>query len=150
MKILRFADGNPNIWKLSGECKIFIVLVRSLWLHASFFRRTKDSNPFAISSAVPHNPGCPGPSELSRLISWQSPGQGDPHRSNRNLRLVHSRYSNVRTGAVLSVFHWAYRHSMPLPHSSSGSPHRYRYRQDVRIVRMCSLSICVPLIFYTP
>ena len=37
MKILRFADNTPYIRKLIGERKIFITLVRSLWLHEVFF-----------------------------------------------------------------------------------------------------------------
>jgi len=37
MKILRFTDDTPNILKLIGERKIFIALVRSLWLHVGFF-----------------------------------------------------------------------------------------------------------------
>jgi hypothetical protein len=37
MKILRFTDDTPNIRKLIGERKIFIALVRSLWLHVGFF-----------------------------------------------------------------------------------------------------------------
>ena len=37
MKILKSADECAAKWKLSAECKIFITLVRSLWLHEVFF-----------------------------------------------------------------------------------------------------------------
>ena len=37
MKILNLTDDRADKWKLSLEYKIFIALVRNLWLHAGFF-----------------------------------------------------------------------------------------------------------------
>jgi len=49
---LKFANGNPNIRKLIGEYKIFIDLVRSLWLHAGFLKRfSSGSFIFGFSAA---------------------------------------------------------------------------------------------------
>jgi hypothetical protein len=36
MKILKSSDDRADKWKLSLESKIFMALVRSLWLHVSF------------------------------------------------------------------------------------------------------------------
>ena len=39
MKILKSSDDRVDKWKLSLESKIFIALVRSLWLHEGFLAK---------------------------------------------------------------------------------------------------------------